>query len=161
MLPSQFLQQSLVTTKSTLQILQIYVDFERLLEWIMMHFFTQDKDGCGSGNDGDDEEDYGLNGLSKKNMYKNSWNGGGSFLPPYRHPPPYACPRSSVSAASTNPIMCQCCGQFQPQPQPAPQAWYQPPQFQHPLMMSSVPPLCPRAPNGAQLGKKHCDKIRF
>ena len=107
-------------------------------------------------------------------MYKNSWNGGGgSFLPPYRHPPPYACPRSSVSAASTNPIMCQCCGQFQPQPhgqfqpqpQPAAQAWYQPPQFQHPLMMSSVPPnmapLCPRAPNGAQLGKKHCDKIRF
>merc|ERR1719414_293052 len=103
----------------------------------------KDKDGCGSGNDGDDEEDYGLNGLSKKNMYKNSWNGGGrSFLPPYRHPPPYACPRSSVSAASTNPIMCQCCGQFQPRPQPAAQAWYQPPQFQHPpphhpLMMSS------------------------
>ena len=65
-----------------------------------------------------------------------------------------------------NPIMCQCCGQFQPQqPHPAPdQAWYQP-QFQphhphagpppHHLMMSAGPgpqppnlaPLCPRAPN--------------
>ena len=105
-------------------------------------------------------------------MYKNSWNcsngvgggAGGSFLPPYRHPPPYACPRSSHQQQQpNNPIMCQCCGQFQPQQPhslPPAQAWYQP-QFQHPppphhLMMSTIPPnmapLCPRAPN-AQLGK--------
>ena len=104
-------------------------------------------------------------------MYKNSWNcsngvgggAGGSFLPPYRHPPPYACPRSSHQQQPNNPIMCQCCGQFQPQQPhslPPAQAWYQP-QFQHPppphhLMMSTIPPnmapLCPRAPN-AQLGK--------
>ena len=34
-----------------------------------MLFFSaaKDKDGCGSGNDGDDEEDYGLNtGASSK-----------------------------------------------------------------------------------------------
>ena len=28
----------------------------------------KDKDGCGSGNDGDDEEEYGL----KKSVYKNA-----------------------------------------------------------------------------------------
>jgi hypothetical protein len=86
--------------------------------------------GCGSGNDGDDEEDYG--GITMKNIYNNTINWAGhppnGFIhqqglpmqahqqpPGYRHPPPYR---------GAN-VLCPCCGEVQQQQQ----QWY--PQPQH------------------------------
>ena len=75
------------------------------------------------------------------------------MLPPYRHPPPYACGgqgQNGVGASGAS-VMCQCCGQMQ-----GPQ-WFQnqPPNFQHhPMIMQpplGPPRMCPRS--AAQLGK--------
>ena len=114
----------------------------------------KDKDGCGSGNDGDDEEDYHCGAGNKKNVvYKsNHWNNGGSlgFLPPYRHPPPYGVTTTCPSQRS-NPIMCQCCGQIQTQQL----QWFQSPhqqpqaQFMMPAAQMQPPRMCLRT---SQLG---------
>ena len=87
---------------------------------------NKDKDGCGSGNDGDDEEEYGLH---KKNFYKNSMLGHGYMGPPpgslqmppsYRPPPPYGGgmpPTCNRQGGMSNPMLslssCPCCGEVQ------------------------------------------------
>ena len=99
------------------------------LLFVFTHFFVyffQDKDGCGSGNDGDDEEEYGLH---KKNFYKNSMLGHGYMGPPpgslqmppsYRPPPPYGSgmpPTCNRQGGMSNPMLslssCPCCGEVQ------------------------------------------------
>ena len=99
--------------------------FTQFYQFLLTYFF-QDKDGCGSGNDGDDEEEYGLH---KKNFYKNSMLGHGYMGPPpgslqmppsYRPPPPYGGgmpPTCNRQGGMSNPMLslssCPCCGEVQ------------------------------------------------
>ena len=59
---------------------------------------SADREGCGSGNDGDDEEEYGT--TTKKSVYTNNWQPQNGFGPPP------GCSRPPLGPPSYRHVFC-------------------------------------------------------